>query len=54
MYEESFRTPMLIQYPALSHVKSTIDAKIVNADIAPTRLELASIKKPKDMQRQSQ
>jgi arylsulfatase A-like enzyme len=39
--------------PALLRAKSTINAKIVNADIAPTLLELAAIKKPKDMQGES-
>ncbi|MDM1293966.1 sulfatase [Sphingobacterium sp. N143] len=53
MYEESFRTPMVMRYPALLQAHSTIDAKIVNADIAPTLLELASVKKPKDMQGES-
>ncbi|MFA4976407.1 MAG: sulfatase/phosphatase domain-containing protein, partial [Sphingobacterium sp.] len=53
MYEESFRTPMVMRYPALLRANSTINAKIVNADIAPTLLELAAIKKPKDMQGES-
>ncbi len=53
MYEESFRTPMVMRYPALLHPNSTINAKIVNADIAPTLLELAAIQKPKDMQGES-
>lgn len=49
MYEESFRTPMLMRYPQLIGPKTQIDAKLVNADIAPTLLELANIKKPSDM-----
>jgi Arylsulfatase A and related enzymes len=53
MYEESFRTPLVMRYPALLHAHSTIDAKVVNADIAPTLLELAAVKKPKDMQGES-
>lgn len=53
MYEESFRTPLVMRYPALLHPHSTIDAKVVNADIAPTLLELAAVKKPKDMQGES-
>lgn len=53
MYEESFRTPMVMRYPALLHPQSTIEAKVVNADIAPTLLELASVKQPKDMQGKS-
>lgn len=53
MYEESFRTPMVMRYPALLPQHSVIDVKIVNADIAPTLLELAAVKKPKDMQGES-
>lgn len=53
MYEESFRTPMVMRYPALIKPHTQINAKVVNADIAPTLLELASVKKPKDMQGES-
>ncbi|UZJ64751.1 sulfatase-like hydrolase/transferase [Sphingobacterium sp. KU25419] len=44
MYEESFRTPMVMRYPALIKPHTQINAKVVNADIAPTLLELASVK----------
>lgn len=53
MYEESFRTPMVVKYPALIQGPTKIDANIVNADIAPTLLELAGISKPADMQGES-
>jgi len=53
MYEESFRTPMLMRYPPLIKPATKIEAKLVNADIAPTLLELAAIKKPVDMQGKS-
>ncbi|MBP3943694.1 sulfatase [Sphingobacteriaceae bacterium WQ 2009] len=53
MYEESFRTPMVMRYPALIQAETTIKANVVNADIAPTLLELAKIKIPTDMQGQS-
>lgn len=53
MYEESFRTPMLMRYPKTIPVGSHIDANIVNADIAPTLLELAGVNIPGDMQGQS-
>ncbi|SKC05277.1 Arylsulfatase A [Sphingobacterium nematocida] len=53
MYEESFRTPMLIRYPGTIPTDSHIDANIVNADIAPTLLELAGVDIPKDMQGKS-
>ncbi len=53
MYEESFRTPFLMKYPGKIAPHSTISGKVVNADIAPTLLELASVKVPKDMQGKS-
>ncbi|MNG61590.1 Arylsulfatase [compost metagenome] len=53
MYEESFRTPMLMRYPPLIKPATKIEAKLVNADIAPTLLELAAIKKPVDIQGKS-
>lgn len=53
MYEESFRTPMIVKYPGVLEPESHIQANIVNADIAPTLLELAGIKKPADMQGKS-
>jgi len=53
MYEESFRTPMLMRYPPMIKPATKIEAKLVNADIAPTLLELAAIKTPVDMQGKS-
>lgn len=53
MYEESFRTPMLVRYPALLTAGSQISGKVVNADIAPTLLELAGIQPPAEMQGKS-
>ncbi|SJN47556.1 sulfatase [Sphingobacterium sp. JB170] len=53
MYEESFRTPFLMKYPGKIKPHSTLSAKVVNADIAPTLLELASVKVPVDMQGKS-
>ena len=50
MYEESFRTPMLIRYPAIIKQKQKIDAFALNLDIAPTLLDLAGIAVPEDMQ----
>lgn len=50
MYEESFRTPMIVKYPALVPAGVAVEAHVVNADIAPTILELAGIAKPADMQ----
>lgn len=53
MYEESFRTPMLMKYPGMIPPGSRISANVVNADIAPTLLELAGMAKPADMQGKS-
>lgn len=53
MYEESFRTPMVMRYPALIEPSVQIDANVVNADIAPTLLDLAGLAVPKDMQGKS-
>lgn len=53
MYEESFRTPMVMRYPQLISPSVKIEANIVNADIAPTLLELAGVDTPKDMQGKS-
>jgi len=50
MYEESFRTPMVMRYPG--HVKpaSTSNQLVLNLDIAPTILEAAGVTVPTDMQ----
>ncbi|UIR55542.1 sulfatase [Sphingobacterium sp. SRCM116780] len=53
MYEESFRTPMVIQFPELIAKGTISNAKIMNVDIAPTLLELAGVKKPAEMQGES-
>lgn len=53
MYEESFRTPMVMRYPKLITPSVQIEANVVNADIAPTILELAGVKTPRDMQGKS-
>lgn len=50
MYEESFRTPMLAQWPGVIDAGVQIMANVVNADIAPTILEIAAARKPEDMQ----
>lgn len=50
MYEESFRTPLLIKYPALIKKQKRINSFVLNLDIAPTLLDLAGIQPPPDMQ----
>src|SRR5690606_38102709 len=53
MYEESFRTPFVMKYPGKIVPHSVISANDVNADIATTLLELASVDVPKDVQGKS-
>ena len=50
MYEESFRTPLLIRYPPIIE-KGSIDSNLVqNIDLAPTILDFAGLEIPIDMQ----
>ncbi len=53
MYEETVRTPLLIQYPAAIKPKSTTDKMVQNIDIAPTFLDFAGIEIPKEIQGES-
>ena len=53
MYEPSFRMPFIIKYPKKIKPKSINNELIVNVDFAPTLLDLAGIKAPKDMQGES-
>jgi arylsulfatase A-like enzyme len=53
MYEESFRTPMMIRYPEAVRAGTTLNQFILNLDVAPTLLDLAGIKPPADMQGES-
>jgi len=53
MYEESFRTPLLVRLPGTVPAGAQVRANVVNADIAPTILELAGVPKPQDMQGRS-
>jgi arylsulfatase A-like enzyme len=50
MYNESFRTPMVIRYPAKITPKQQVDRFTLNLDIAPTLLDYAGIPIPADMQ----
>ena len=51
MYEESFRTPLLIRYPG--GVKGEINEMVQNIDYAPTFLEIAGVEIPDDIHGQS-
>lgn len=48
MYEESFRTPLLMRLPGGK--KGDINEMVQNIDYAPTFLELAGVKVPSDIQ----
>lgn len=49
MYEESFRTPLLISYPKLMKQASVSNALVQNIDLAPTFLALAGVLPTKEM-----
>ena len=53
MYEESFRTPLLVRYPKLIKPGSSDDHLVQNIDFAPTVLEVAGVPIPDDMQGRS-
>ncbi len=50
MYEESFRTPMVMRYPGVIKAGSKNKDMVLNLDIAPTLLDIAGLKIPKAMQ----
>ncbi len=53
MYEESFRTPLLIRYPKEIEPGTVIDALVQNLDFAPTLLDYAGVEIPSEMQGES-
>ena len=53
MYEESFRTPLLIRYPKEIKPGTKINKLVQNLDFAPTFLDYCSVKIPADMQGES-
>lgn len=53
MYEESFRTPILMRYPKEIKQGTVVDKLIQNLDFAPTFLDYAGIEIPGDMQGES-
>ncbi len=53
MYEESFRTPLLIRYPAVIKANATNSDLVQNIDLAPTMLDIAGLDIPNAMQGQS-
>lgn len=53
MYEESFKMPFLIRWPGVVKPGTRPKAMIQNIDCAPTFLEIAGLKAPKDVQGKS-
>lgn len=53
MYEESFRTPILMKYPKEIKPGTVVDKLIQNLDFAPTFLDYVGVEIPKDMQGES-
>ncbi len=53
MYEESFRTPLLMKYPKEIKPGTVVDKLVQNLDFATTFLDYAGIEKPADMQGES-
>jgi len=53
IYDESFKTPLLIQWPGHIAPGSTNDEMVQNLDFAQTLLEVANIEAPGDMQGES-
>lgn len=53
MYEEAFRTPMLVRYPSVIKPGTVSNNFVLNLDLAPTFLEAAQAKIPIGMQGKS-
>jgi arylsulfatase A-like enzyme len=53
MYEQSFRTPLLVKYPKEIQPGTVIDHLVQNLDFAPTFLDYAGVSVPEDMQGES-
>ena len=53
MYEESFRTPMVMRYPGVVRPGTVSNHMVMNLDIAPTLLEAAGLAIPREVQGES-
>jgi len=53
MYEESYRTPMVMRYPGVIKPGTKINDMIMNIDLGPTFLQAAGVAVPKDVHGQS-
>jgi arylsulfatase A-like enzyme len=52
-YDESMRIPLLLRYPPLGVKEKTLDAMVLNIDLAPTFLDYAGVRIPSTMQGRS-
>lgn len=50
MYEESFRTPLLVRWPGQTQASGTSNKMVMNLDLAETFLDIAGVEVPADMQ----
>jgi arylsulfatase A-like enzyme len=53
MYEESFRTPLIVKWPGVINKKTVSNSMVQNLDFAETILEMAGLPSPADMQGKS-
>ncbi|MDB4727476.1 sulfatase-like hydrolase/transferase [Saprospiraceae bacterium] len=53
MYEESYRMPLMVQYPKKIKAGASTDALVMNVDFASTMLDFAGLSTPEDMQGES-
>ncbi|MBD0400574.1 sulfatase [Flammeovirga sp. EKP202] len=53
MYEESFKTPLVMRYPKAIKAGNTAQAMVQNIDYGPTFLDYAGVAIPEDMQGKS-
>ena len=53
IYDESFKTPLLVRWPGVIEAGSTSDQMVQNLDFAQTFLDAAGIEAPEDMQGES-
>ena len=53
MFEQSYRTPLLVQWPGITKPGSVNDDMVSNIDFAETFLDMAGVKVPSDMQGRS-
>ncbi|MCG9793134.1 sulfatase family protein [Flavobacterium algicola] len=53
MYEESFRTPILMKYPKEIKAGTVVDGMVQNIDFAPSFLDYAGVEIPKEVQGES-